>query len=194
MKKFSLISEYKKCFSYLKESRKFIYLVIFIFFFSAVIGFFVPLPEEISLEIINYFKGLIEETRNYGVFEMISFLFFNNFGASFFGMVLGVVFGIFSVFNSFMNGFILGFVAKLSVSESGILSLWRIFPHGIFELPAVFISLGLGLKLGTFIFKKDWWGFLKKSFKSSIMVFIFVVVPLLILAAIIEGILIVLFR
>jgi len=42
----------------------------------------------------------------------------------------------------------------LSVGIEGYGILWRLVPHGIFELPAVFISLGLGIKLGTFIFRE----------------------------------------
>ena len=33
--------------------------------------------------------------------------------------------------------------------------LFRLLPHGIFELPAIFISLGLGLRFGMFIFQKE---------------------------------------
>ena len=65
--------------------------------------------------------------------------------------------------------------------------LWRIFPHGIFELPAVFISLGLGLKLGTFIFQRNKLKAFAEFFWNSLRVFLFIVLPLLIIAAIIEG-------
>jgi len=88
-----------------------------------------------------------------------------------------------------LNGYLLGFVAMLSAKSQGIFILWRILPHGIFELPAIFISLGIGLRLGTYAFQKK-----KVSFKnwifSSLRVFILIVLPLLIVAAIIEGALI----
>ena len=86
-----------------------------------------------------------------------------------------------------INGYVLGFVAYLVVNSDGILVLWRLFPHGIFELPAIFISLGLGLKVGTFIFQKKKFESLKKYSLNSLRVFLFIVLPLLIIASIIEG-------
>ena len=88
----------------------------------------------------------------------------------------------------------MGFVAEESVEAAGVLSLWRILPHGVFELTAVFISLGMGLKLGTFIFVGEKIKSFKRFLYESINVFIFVVFPLLVLAAIIEGLLITLLR
>jgi len=67
------------------------------------------------------------------------------------------------------------------------LTLWKLFPHGIFELPAVFISLALGMKLGTFIFQKKKMNSFKDYLWNSFRIFIFVVIPLLVIAAFIEG-------
>jgi len=50
------------------------------------------------------------------------------------------------------------------VQTDGFLSLWRLLPHGIFELPAVFISLGMGLKIGMFIFQKKKLELVEKCF------------------------------
>jgi len=54
-------------------------------------------------------------------------------------------------------------------------------------LPALFISLGLGLRIGTFIFEKDKIKTLKIYLIKSIKVFFFVIIPLLVIAAVIEG-------
>ena len=95
---------------------------------------------------------------------------------------------------SIVNGYILGFVMLKSVQANGALVLWKLLPHGIFELPALFISLGLGVKLGAFIFKKNKIKTLKIYLFESARVFVFVILPLLFIAAIIEGSLIFLFR
>ena len=86
-----------------------------------------------------------------------------------------------------MNGFILGFVSKLSVAEIGLFSLWKLLPHGIFELPAIFISFASGVKLGSFIFHKKKIEALENFLKNTLRIFILVVVPLLFLAALIES-------
>ena len=89
-----------------------------------------------------------------------------------------------------LNGYLVGFVASMAVGSGGVIVLWRILPHGIFELPAVFISLGLGLKFGTFIFQKKILESFRRFLWNSLRVFLLIVLPLLIIAAIIEGCLI----
>lgn len=184
---FSLKEEYKKSWQYLKDSKKFIYGIIVLFVFSVLIGFFVSPPESLLNYITEFIQNILEKTQGLSQAGLISFIFLNNIQSSFFGMVLGVLFGIFPILATISNGYILGFVSSLNVSESGVLSLWRIFPHGIFELPALFISLGLGLKFGTFIFYKNRTEIFRKFLIDSIRVFVFIVLPLLIIAAIIEG-------
>ncbi len=189
-KGFNLNKEYQKSWNYIRESRKFIYSIIIIFFAFALIGFFIPTPEALSEQILQLIQDLIEQTKGMSQGELINFIFFNNLKSSFFGVIFGVVFGILPILFAVFNGYLLGFVALIAVKEQGILSLWRILPHGIFELPAVFISLGLGLKFGTFIFQKKKLESFKEFLWNSLRVFFFVVLPLLIIAAIIEGTLI----
>ena len=184
---FKLEDQYKKSWSYLKESKDFIYSVIIIFVVFSIVGFFIPIPDVLVEKIFEYLKGILEQVQGMSQFELTEFIFWNNFKASIFGMFLGILFGIFPVVLAVSNGFLLGFVASLSVSVEGIFSLWRLLPHGIIELTAVFISLGLGLRLGVSLLKRDKNRSLKSYFVDSIRVFIFVVIPLLLIAAIIEA-------
>lgn len=224
--------------NYLKESRRYVYVIIGLFLLFTLVGFFVPLPQEIKNQLIQYFDALVNRTKGFGPLEMILYLFQNNVFASFLGLLGGVLFGVFPFINGIMNGFVLGFAANLSVINNGVFSLWRLFPHGIFELPALFISLGLGVRLGgkflekyfevkgevmqsliilvitlplillvgvvysfslnsvnlaffvlivllSFYFLRD--EGLRKELKFSLNVFLYVVIPLLAIAAIIEG-------
>ena len=75
-------------------------------------------------------------------------------------------------------------------NEGGLLILLNLLPHGIFELPAIFLAFGLGLKFGTFWMKKKKIKTLLDYFWNSLRVFLLIILPLLIIAAIIEGILI----
>ncbi len=185
--RFSLKEEYKKSLNYIRESKKFIYLIIIIFFGFILIGFFVPVPGSLKNQILEFIKELLEKTQNMSQVGLIKFLFFNNLQSSFYGLVFGVLIGIFPIIATIANGYLLGFVASMSVENGGIITLWKLFPHGIFELPAVFISLGLGLKLGTFIIQKRKLKSFKEYFINSLRVFLFIVVPLLVIAAVIEG-------
>ena len=93
----------------------------------------------------------------------------------------------FPIFNAFFNGTLLGYVYSKAIVFEGYLVIWRLFPHGILELPAVFISLGLGVHLGAALFGKNKRETLITRSKKSLRVFLSVIVPLLILAALIES-------
>ena len=193
-KGFNLKKEFRESLNYLKESKKFIYAAIGVFFFFMFFGFFIPTPKIIEDQIMVFLKDLIAQTSKMSGLELITFIISNNLKSTFLGITLGVAFGIFPFLSIVANGYLLGFVSFLSVSGGGIFSLWRIFPHGIFELPAIFISLGLGLKFGTFVFQKKKINSFLEYLTNSLKVFLLIVLPLLILAGIIEGTLMVLFR
>ncbi len=81
----------------------------------------------------------------------IIYLLINNLVASLTVMLLGVIMGIPTLLGLFSNGALLGGVMAALASE-GIpvfpFILLGIVPHGIFELPAFFISAAFGLKVG----------------------------------------------
>lgn len=221
--------EFNESLNFIKESRKFIYVGLIIFIFSFFIGLFVPIPLEIQEKLMELIQEIIESTEGLNSLGLVSFIFFNNSLSSFNAIIFGVLFGIFPIMASFFNGYFIGFVSKLSIAEVGVSSLWKLLPHGIFELPAIFISFGLGIRVGFWLIwepLKFYWEenklviplfilfylptliitliynnhFYKKmnsswiNFKNILMkslkVFIFIIIPLLIIAAIVEGLLI----
>lgn len=181
---------YKEVWGYLKECKNYILFAIWLFVLFILIGFFVPAPEEISKLIQEFINDLLEETTGLNLWQMIWFIFKNNFISSSIGLLFGVILGIFPMLSAVANGYILGFVSKFVVDEVGYLSLWRMLPHGIFELPAVMISLGLGIKFGMFVFSKKPGKEFARRCALSLKTFLFIILPLLIIAAIIEGTLI----
>ncbi len=173
---------------YAKESKNYILFVILVFLLGSVSALFYQ--PQVFIDLIKQFvEDLLKETSGLNVWQMIIYIFNNNLKASFFAMLAGIIFGIFPLFTALVNGYVLGFVAEKSVGAEGISVLWKLVPHGIFELPAVFLSLALGIKLGMFFKEKN----IKKEFfkrlYESLRVFLFIILPLLIIAAIIEGVL-----
>jgi len=199
---FNVGKEYKKCLLFLRESKNFIYSAILIFFIFTALGFFFGdlidlffksvFGLNLNDQILAYIKNLLLQIEGMSTKQLMGFIFFNNLQSSFLGMIFGIFLGIFPLVAIISNGYVLGFVAMLSVKVQGAIVLWRIFPHGIFELPAIFISLGLGLRFGMFIFRHKKFSSFKDLFLNSLRVFLFIVLPLLIIAAIIEGSLIML--
>ncbi len=148
-----ILNEYKNSFNYLKESQNYIYAVMILFLISALVGYFATLPTAITSELLKAIQELIAKTEGMSGGELIIFIFLNNLEASFLGIVFGVLIGIFPILAAVFNGFLVGFVGKIAVQEGGAVVLFRLLPHGIFELPAIFISFGLGLTLGINLFK-----------------------------------------
>lgn len=186
-KSFSLIKEYKESWKYIKESKKFIYLVAAIFLLFLLMGFFIPTPGFLYDEIMKFIRELLAKTQDMSQLDLAGFIIYNNIQSTFLNIILGIFLGLFPLFDAIANGYMLGFVSSISVNNEGIFSLWRVLPHGIFELPAVFISLGLGLKTGMFIFEKEKIKSFKNYLGNSLKVFLLVVIPLLIIAGIIEA-------
>lgn len=173
--------------NYLRESKRHIAAISLIFLSSIAIGF--AFYQEFGF-IEDVLKQLVDKIDGLGSLETILFIFQNNLRSAFLGLFLGLFLGVFPVMAALSNGIILGYVFRKVFINSGVFEFWRILPHGIFEIPAVMIALGLGMRLGMFIFsknaKKEFW----KRVKNSLILFIFAIIPLLLIAAIIEGLLI----
>lgn len=187
-------TSFKLSLKYLKEIKNYIWFVLVLFCCVGVFGYLFPVFFE--EQILKLIEDLIKQTEGLGVFGLIRFIFVNNLRSSFFAMLFGIFFGILPFVVIVVNGYVLGFVANKTVSSEGFLVLWRLLPHGIFELPAVLISIAIGLKLGMFLFvyrgRKKGKEF-RRGLVDAFRVFILIVIPLLVLAAIIEGWLIWLF-
>jgi stage II sporulation protein M len=183
----SIKVQFKDAVEYIKESMMHIYFVIAVFILGTLIGFFYP---ENFTFLNKLIEDLIGKTIGLNPLELIFFIMQNNALSALFGLTGGIFLGIFPVMSGLLNGIVLGYVLAISAGSIGLGEFWRLLPHGIFELPAIFIALGVGVKLGGFIFSKEKLGELKRRFYGGINVFLIIVLPLLIIAAVIEGLLI----
>lgn len=120
-------------------------------------------------------------------------IFLNNAFTCFLNIILGqpltinlgsaVHLGIFPLFSAVINGGLLGWLAH----EEGLLIFLAIVPHGIFELPAYFLSVAIGLRLAQEIFIKKEKEQSKTKLEGAFKVYLRLIVPLLVIAAIIES-------
>ena len=130
-------------------------------------------------------SGVVRED---GSFDVLA-LFANNLRA----MVLGILYG----FIPFLylpalalgvNAAILGMLASL-IDGQWLLLAAGILPHGIFELPALFLSLAAGLCLCKNInayIRKNEKGVMKPLLLNILRVTVLLVLPLLVIAAVME--------
>lgn len=180
-------SKYRNSIDYLRSNKKHLIRITFLFLVFILIGFSYPVITE---EILNIMKDMQKMFEGLNVWQTIGLIFFNNARTCLIAIISGVTIGVVPIMIALSNGYLIGVVSHIVTKETSILELWRLLPHGIFEIPAVLISLALGMKLGFDLIKVQ----TKKSFlgnlDKSLKVFILIVIPLLIVAALIEGFLI----
>lgn len=119
-------------------------------------------------------------------------LFKNNVKASLFSFGLGIVPLVFlPVLSILINGAVIGAVFIIVRGQFTLLTYTlSLLPHGIFEIPAFLLAASSGIYLCRALTSKVFGRGgedLKGLVKRQVQVFIFVVVPLLALAALIEA-------
>ncbi|MBI2047239.1 stage II sporulation protein M [Candidatus Pacearchaeota archaeon] len=187
-----LKSNYGEAFVFLKKSKAYIITISVIFVAFALLGYFNPsyIPEYM-LKII---KELVEKTANMNNLQLFIFIFKNNFTSIFLGMVFGIVLGIYPLIITIFNGYFGGFVAQRAAASSGYPVLLKLLPHGIFELPAIIIAMAVGARFGMFVFAKNKKQEFLHCLENLLRIFLFIILPLLLIAAIIETGMIFFFR
>ena len=77
-----------------------------------------------------------------------SFIMTNNMTVSFFTFAGGITAGLWTLFELFSNGMSLGVIGVACGMNQMNVKLWSfVAPHGVLELPAIFIAGGAGLRL-----------------------------------------------
>ena len=124
--------DFKEATKYISESKNYIYSVIMIFVASTIVGFF--LSDQLKF-IDKILEQIIDKTVGLNTTELIFFILQNNFQSALFGLVLGIALGILPIINALTNGVLLGYVLERTYPILGASVLFRLIPHGVFELP-----------------------------------------------------------
>ncbi len=184
----SIKGQYKLAWDYIADSRRYIYFIVALFVIFILIGYFLPIF--FVNEVIELVSKIVNETEGMGFFELFIYIFHNNLKTSLISIVAGIAFGLYVIFATIVNSYLIGFVSRAASEKIGLGILFRLVPHGIFELPSFILSLGLGLRLGLYLFLKKKGESFWENVEKVLRVFIFVILPLLLIAAFIETMLI----
>jgi stage II sporulation protein M len=168
--------------SLLKDVRYHVGAVLAAFLAGIIVGLYQP--EHLSKS-FKYFGELAGFLRDQNAVLIIIFLFLKNALASFIVLWGGALLGIVPLLAAVQNGILMG--AVLSRQESVFFSLLSILPHGIFELPAFFTACGIGIWRGLWLFRNDKRETYKERVRKGYLAFFRLILPLLIIAAVIEG-------
>lgn len=86
--------------------------------------------------------------------RLLAFIFFNNIWVSLFMMYTGVLFAVIPLFSLISNGLMMGYLAQQSAHAEGWGSfLLAVLPHGVIELPALFLACAYGIRFGALTVK-----------------------------------------
>jgi stage II sporulation protein M len=169
------------------QARNSIYLAVGIFLVGIWIG--AVYPENFG----SFFEAVEECLRHRfegrGVLLTIALIFIGNSMVAFFSILLGVLLGLVPLLSAIVNGVVVGVLFFTAAGSNQLSELWRLIPHGLFELPAIFVAWGLGLWHGTWVFRKDKGETLGNRRRRAFLALFLYVMPLLVIAAIIEGLL-----
>jgi len=178
---------------YLYSLRFYILFVSAFFVCSAIIGY-LGFLNELFRAALEYIEQLSENVKDFSdsyplwvLFLLFFFvIFLNNSFTCFIDILSGPLAGIVPLFSAFVNGGLVGWF----VQQEGGIVLVAIIPHGIFEIPAFLISTAIGLRLGREVFRSRGERDLGGEMKMGLWVFLTLILPLLVIAAIIESALI----
>ena len=165
------------------EARVLILSSAIIFIAGIVIGIRYPSWSEGGLSAMKQFAKQLSQEN---LFALILAIFLRNSMVASICVVSGPLLGIVPMLVSILNGLLLGSALTYVGEAHRITAVLLLLPHGIFELPALFTACGLGLWQGIRVFRKNAPPLKERRAKSLRILFV-IVLPLLLVAAIIEG-------
>ncbi len=140
-----IVTEFKK------ELNLAIKLFIFGILFGVLLGFVYLTPERLANFIEDIFSDItaqiISSNHSFGVTFLA--LLRRNLTASLMMILLGLIHRFLPLAIIFFNGGIIGIIIWAMLSFGNILNLVLLIPHGVFELPALFLAAAYGISLTT---------------------------------------------
>lgn len=178
---------------YIHSSRKYFLASAGTFILSFIAGLLISAKNpEASEDLLYMLKETYGSITSLDPFGMMLEIFKNNIINSFISLLSGLGFGVVPFVFAVINGIVLGILVEFFLKREGAFFVAAaILPHGIIELPAVLISAGIGLRLGhnayLFIGHQKTIYVLLIELKQGIIFYFKIVLPLLLLAAIVES-------
>jgi stage II sporulation protein M len=163
----------------LRMASPLIGVALVLFTLATITGLLRP---QLASGILDAFAEIAADLLQRSTPELILAIFVRNGMAAVLSIFLGIFFGIVPAAAILFNGLLFGAVVQMAPGD-----IWRVLPHGIFELPAMFIVWGLGLWVGQWFLQPPRLEHLKDRLGRSLKVLLFLILPLLAVAAVIEG-------
>lgn len=166
------------------------YLLILTLVFAASFLAGTIAPSVIRQQMIDVFKGVVENYRGLAGGMLFFNILVQNVMATIFVVISGVMAGVIPTFAISSNGFGLGVLYRQASEVSGFpAAALKVLPYGVFEIPALLIAASYGLWLGVLAVRRmrgKESTLLRFHIEHAFRRYFAVVFPLLIVAAAIE--------
>ncbi|EKQ68125.1 putative membrane protein [Leptolyngbyaceae cyanobacterium JSC-12] len=182
-----------------QRSRGYIALATGLFVFAGLISWWLAWHDPSFIELIVP-ADLIEKVRDRGELWMgaivgiepfaSSSIMINNIEVSFGAVAGGMTAGLFTTYIMVLNGILIGVIGTLVGQNNLAFPFWAfVFPHGSLELPAIFLAGGAGFLLARAILFPGRYRRVDalKFYGAQAAQLVFGVVPMLVVAGVIEG-------
>jgi stage II sporulation protein M len=179
----------KEFINYIIELRAEIAVIAIVFVIFSVAGFFAGLNYQGAQG--TTVSPSTENTSNAASLTTLSYIIggvINNLAGCLMASALGLALGFVPLFFTITNGLTIGMMVGSTLPKTNLLLLLAaVVPYGVFEIPAVLLSSAIGLRLGYSLIKRVMGkrGLLIET-QKGLKIFIFLVLPLIILASIIQ--------
>jgi stage II sporulation protein M len=177
--------------SYQRKLRPYITASLALLLVGGVLGASVVAYSPIARHFDQNVTEFVKVFRGLPRLELAAAIFLNNAVKALLVMVGGIAIGLLPAVFLIVNGAALGFVLSSSIPSRGVLAaLLAILPHGVFELPAVILATSMGLLLGRCAVNKFFHAGetrISDELALALKFFVRTVVPLLLIAALVEA-------
>ncbi len=166
------------------DAKKFILFSFLVFHLGIILGYYYLSTQKFIGD--NYIE-LYDKTYSPSYLIYVSRILVHNVTVAYLSMRLGILLGLFPAISVIVSGISIGWLFANSTSVHWVKLFLMMAPHGVFELPAMFIAWGIGFWRCKMLFVPNYEKMSKENVRQVHKIFITFVVPLLFLAALIEG-------
>jgi len=179
-----------------KDKKPYIIFSVLLFCGGFLLGFFLfkENPDFFLNNINKMFGNILKISRAFkekSPIYITGMIFQNNIRALIIMIFGGILLGVVPFFVILFNGLLIGVMLAINLYEGNTLAFFlsAIFPHAIFEIPAIIAGGAFGMKTGfNIVFPGPYkrWELLRNNLRSSILA-LGILVPMLFIAAGIEA-------
>lgn len=146
--------------SELSKLKFYILAAVLLFSLGVYQGYTSNELDELLLQVVNEAFGEMGDkiaSSDNPTMASILLIFLNNVRAILFMMIFGLIAGVFPVLSTWFNGVLVAFVLRMQ--EAAGASMYDmifkgLLPHGLLELPVIFIAAGYGIRLGMTVIRR----------------------------------------